>query len=72
MLPLAAADTHFTLISGIADPQAQLAAFRQYARPSITARLNAEIERALIGFAAGRYELVHVSRTYLAALPVPG
>ena len=68
VLPVAAADTHFTLISAIADPKAQLTAFRQYARPSITARLNAEIERALIGFAAGHYELVHVSRTYLAAL----
>jgi glycosyltransferase involved in cell wall biosynthesis len=68
VLPLVDTDTHFTLISGIADPKARLEAFRQYVRPSISARLTVELERALSGFAVRRYGLVHVSRTYLAPL----
>jgi glycosyltransferase involved in cell wall biosynthesis len=68
VLPLAR-DTHFALISGIADPKAQLAAFRTYARPSIVAGLSAELERALLAFVADAvYDLVHVSRLYLASL----
>ena len=69
VLAAAAPDTHFTLISSVADSKARLAAFRQYGRPSITARLSAELERALLGFAGeARYRLVHVSRLYLASL----
>lgn len=69
VLPAAAPDTHFTLIGSVADPEARLAAFRQYGRPSIAARLSAEIERALLGFADdAAYRLVHVSRLYLAGL----
>jgi polysaccharide biosynthesis protein PslH len=68
VLPLAR-DTHFGLISGIADPNARLAAFRNYARPSIVAGLSAELERALLAFVADAvYDLVHVSRLYLASL----
>jgi hypothetical protein len=66
---MAAPDTHFALISSIADPEARLAAFRQYARPSITARLSAELESGLLAFADGAsYRLVHVSRLYLAGI----
>jgi polysaccharide biosynthesis protein PslH len=69
VLPVAAPDTHFTLISAIADPKVRLAAFLQYARPSIAARLDANIERALLAFAGdASYALVHVSRLYLACL----
>lgn len=69
VLPTAAPDTHFTLIGSVADAKARLAAFRQYGRPSITARLSGELERALLGFAGeASYQLVHVSRLYLASL----
>lgn len=69
VLPVAVPDTHFALVSSIADPEARLAAFRQYARPSITARLSAALEHALLAFADdAAYELVHVSRLYLASL----
>jgi glycosyltransferase involved in cell wall biosynthesis len=62
-------DTHFTLINSLADADARLAAFRQYARPSIAARLGPEVERALLAFAQDHpYSMVHVSRLYLAAL----
>jgi polysaccharide biosynthesis protein PslH len=69
VLPVAAPDTHFTLISAIANQQVRLAAFRQYGRPSIVAMLDANIERALLAFADdASYALVHVSRLYLASL----
>jgi glycosyltransferase involved in cell wall biosynthesis len=69
VLPTAAPDTHFTLIGSVADAKARLAAFRQYGRPSITARLSGELERALLGFTGeASYQLVHVSRLYLASL----
>jgi polysaccharide biosynthesis protein PslH len=68
VLPATDVDTHFMLINAIADPEARLAAFRQYARPSISARLTTAIVRALSAFAVDRYDLVHVSRTYLASL----
>jgi glycosyltransferase involved in cell wall biosynthesis len=72
VLPVAAPDTHFALIAGVADPAARLAAFRQYARPSITSRLTAEPERALHSFVSdASYRLVHVSRLYLASLAAP-
>jgi polysaccharide biosynthesis protein PslH len=62
-------DTHFALVAGLSDPEARLAAFRQYGRPSITARLSAELERALLTFAGETcYRLVHASRLYLASL----
>ena len=66
VLPAVAPDTHFTLIGSVADAKARLAAFRQYGRPSITARLSAELERALLGFAGeARYQ----PRACFAALP---
>jgi glycosyltransferase involved in cell wall biosynthesis len=69
VLPAVAPDTHFTLIGSVADAKARLAAFRKYGRPSITARVSGELERALLGFAGDtRYRLVHVSRLYLASL----
>jgi glycosyltransferase involved in cell wall biosynthesis len=56
----------------MADPEAQLEAFRQYRRPSVTARLTAQLERALLAFAGhASYQLVHVSRLYLASLVKP-
>ena len=52
-----------------ANPEARLAAFRHYGRPSITARLSVGLERTLLGFTDDTsYRLVHVSRLYLASL----
>jgi len=69
VLPVAARDTHYALIDSIADPEARLQAFRQYRRPSITATLTAELQRAMLAFAGdASYQLVHVSRLYLASL----
>lgn len=64
--------THFALISRIVDAHGRLAAFRQYARPSITAGLSDELKRALVAFVGdAAYELVHISRLYLAELSAP-
>jgi glycosyltransferase involved in cell wall biosynthesis len=69
ILPVGVPDTQFALISSMSDPEARLAEFRRYARPSITARMSAELERALQDFVDGTpYDLVHVSRLYLAGL----
>lgn len=69
VLPVAVPDTHYALVSSIPDPDARLAAFRQYARPSISAKLSAALEHALLAFADdAAYEFVHVSRLYLASL----
>jgi hypothetical protein len=69
VLPAAAPDTHFMLIRSVVDSKARLAAFRQYGRPSIAAPIGSELERALLGFAGdAAYQLVHVSRLYLAPL----
>src|SRR6476646_1217780 len=63
---------HFALIRRIADADGRLAAFRQYSRPSITAGLSNELERALMAFVGNAaYELVHISRLYLAELSSP-
>jgi glycosyltransferase involved in cell wall biosynthesis len=71
VLPVAA-DTHFALLASVADPKARLAAFRQYQRPSIASPLGAKVERALHAFAGDTlYQLVHVSRLYLASLAAP-
>jgi glycosyltransferase involved in cell wall biosynthesis len=65
----AAPNTHFTLIRSIIDRDARLSAFRNYAQPSLTSRLGVDLERKLLDFAnSGAYELVHVSRLYLASL----
>lgn len=72
VLPVAAPDTHFALIAGVADPAVRLAAFRQYGRPSIPSRLTAQPERELHRFVGdASYRLVHVSRLYLASLSAP-
>jgi polysaccharide biosynthesis protein PslH len=69
VLSLPPPDTHFTLIAGVADPDARLAAFYQYGHPSITSLLSAELERSMRSFAMDvPYALVHVSRLYLARL----
>ena len=70
VLPAAAPDTQFSLICGIGDPKVRLAAFREYARPSIAARLSERQSNLHVMAFAGEtsYSLVHVSRLYLASL----
>ena len=72
ILPVTSMDTHFLLVSAVAEAKARLAAFREYARPSIIARLTANIQSTLTAFAGDtNYRLVHVSRLYLAGLARP-
>lgn len=62
-------DSHFALVSRLADPDAQAAAFAHYGRPSLTAPLTIEVTAEVAVAAAGRaYDLVHVARSYLAPL----
>jgi glycosyltransferase involved in cell wall biosynthesis len=69
VLPLSAPHTQFSLISVVANTEARLAAFRQYGRPSIGARLGATTQQALMTWAgSASYQLVHVSRLYLSGL----
>ncbi len=72
VLPPGPPDTYFALIAGVADAEARLASFRQYARPSITAGLSAELGRSLMAhFGETSYALVHVFRLYLAGMAAP-
>jgi glycosyltransferase involved in cell wall biosynthesis len=68
VLTLGPPDTQFSLVSSVANNEARLAAFRQYGRPSMAARLGAAMQQALMAWACPSYELVHVSRLYLSGL----
>lgn len=69
VLPLGPPDTQFSLVSSVANDEKRLAAFRQYGRPSMAARLGAAMQQALMAWAASAsYQLVHVSRLYLSGL----
>src|SRR5262245_2211414 len=59
VLPFTTPDMHFALIASVADPDARLAAFRQYGRPSITSLLSEKVRLALRTFSDERsYALV--------------
>lgn len=67
-----APDTQFSLLSRLSDTEARLAAFRQYGRPSVAARVNAASQEALMSWVGDlSYALVHVSRLYLSSLAEP-
>ena len=69
VLPLGPPDTQFSLVSSVANNEARLAAFRQYGRPSIAARLGAAMQQSLMAWTgSASYQLVHVSRLYLCGL----
>lgn len=69
LFPLPPVDAHFALISATMDPNARLAAFRQYGRPSLTSRTGAAARAMLDSWVADQdYDAVHVSRLYLAPL----
>jgi hypothetical protein len=74
IFPLTHADTHFSLLMRIADPQARLAAFTVYGRPSIAARITADLRARLAAWLDGQnYALVHIGRLYLlGAAPAAG
>ncbi|MCI5073610.1 glycosyltransferase [Oricola sp.] len=62
-------ETHFALLRNLPDPEARLAAFRDYGKPSTTAGLSVPVMQDIRQFAAERsYDLIHVARSYL--LPV--
>jgi glycosyltransferase involved in cell wall biosynthesis len=66
LFALASADTHFALLMRLRDPAARAAAFQAYGRPSIAARLTADVKQAVADWVAGQsYDLVHVGRLYL-------
>lgn len=59
-------DTHFMLLSRLADNAARLAAFRAYGRSSLASALSTPVLaelRAAVG--AQHYDLVHIGRSYL-------
>jgi glycosyltransferase involved in cell wall biosynthesis len=64
-----AIDTHFMLVNALREPDARLAAFRCYRRPSLASIASAASRSALEGWIAGvHYDVVHVARLYLAPL----
>jgi glycosyltransferase involved in cell wall biosynthesis len=68
---LGRAETHFSLVASLADPQARLEAFVRYGKPSLAAFLSVPALREIQELIAGRgFDLVHVARSYL--LPATG
>lgn len=62
-------DTHFSILSSIADPQTRLEAFIRYGQPSVSSYLSVPVQEEIHRFASERsFDLVHVARSYL--LPV--
>lgn len=69
VFPLPPVDAHFSLIAATRDPDAQLAAFRHYGRPSLTSRTGAAAQAMLDPWVADQgYDALHVARLYLAPL----
>jgi glycosyltransferase involved in cell wall biosynthesis len=69
VFPPEAVDTHFMLVNALREPDARLAAFRRYRRPSLASIASSASRSALKGWIAGvRYDVVHVARLYLAPL----
>lgn len=66
---LGRAETHFSIVVSLADPQARLEAFIRYGKPSLSAYLSIPVLREIRELIAERrFDLVHVARSYL--LPV--
>ncbi len=65
----AGTDTHFRLLSLIADPALRLRAFAEYGRPSLTAALPAKARQTIARLAhETSYQLIHVARSYMMPL----
>jgi glycosyltransferase involved in cell wall biosynthesis len=62
-------DTHYTLLSRVANPAARLQAFRAYGKPSIASALTAGVAENIRDIAGERrYDLVHIGRSYMLPL----
>jgi glycosyltransferase involved in cell wall biosynthesis len=62
------AETPFTLLRQIADPQIRLASFREYGKPSLSAFVSVPVLDDMRQKTDGRhYDLVHIARAYLLA-----
>jgi glycosyltransferase involved in cell wall biosynthesis len=62
-------DTQFSFMRRLKDPAQRLAAFEAYGKPSIQARLTADIQTAFASWITGQsYNLIHVGRLYMLAL----
>lgn len=60
-------ETHFALLSRIANEQARLEAFRTYGKPSLSSALSASVLSDLAkAIALSQPDLVHIGRSYLA------
>lgn len=75
-IPLAGCDSHFRLLSSIADPALRLRAFADYGRPSLTAALSSTVRQTIERLVQRTsYQLIHVARSYmmpLLAADLPG
>jgi glycosyltransferase involved in cell wall biosynthesis len=65
------ADSHYTLLASVADPQSRLEAFRQYGRPSLAASVGSARTQVQALVAERHYDLVHLLRLYLVELAAP-
>ena len=72
IFPRPAVDSHFVLVAAVKDPTAQLEAFRRFGRPSLASFADATVRRPLADWVNGeQYDVVHVSRLYLARVAEP-
>jgi len=62
-------DTHFALLSRLSDPAARLQAFEAYGKPTLASALSPRLAESIAGLVeTGRYDLVHVGRSYMLPL----
>ena len=71
VLKIATADSHYALVTSVADPEARLGAFRFYGRPSLAAFVGPVLTNARSLVAKSHYDIVHICRLYLAELAAP-
>jgi hypothetical protein len=72
IFPRPGVDSHFGLIAAINDPGGRLEAFRRFGRPSLASFVGATMRRSLADWMNGeQYDVVHVSRLYLAGVAEP-
>ncbi len=71
VLKLAGADSHYTLVASVADPDTRLSAFRFYGKPSLAAFVSPLLPYFRPPVVDSHYDLVHIFRLYLAELAAP-
>jgi glycosyltransferase involved in cell wall biosynthesis len=60
------ADTHFSIVSGLVNPQTRLDAFIRYGKPTVSAYLSVPVLEETRGLIEdSSFDLVHVGRSYL-------